>query len=107
MSIPRGATPENTFTFPIDLSTADVVYITYNQCDRTVIEKEKDDISFSYDEDAGVYLLQIELTQEESLAFNDKHKVEMQIRGRYPDGRAVESTIMTTTVDRILKDGVI
>ena len=103
MSIPRGATPINYFTVPLDLSTADVVYLTYQQGGKTVIEKEKGDLTFTHEND--VYEISAALSQAETLLFSDKAPVEMQIRARFADGYAVESVVVKTTVDRILKDG--
>lgn len=105
MSIPRGTTPINYFTVPLDLSDAAVVYLTYSQNGKTVVEKEKDDITFTSEDET--YEMSVQLTQADTLAFCDKSPVDMQIRVRFADGNAIESTIMRTSVDRILKDGVI
>ena len=105
MSIPRGTTPINYFTVPLDLSEASVVYLTYAQNGKTVVEKEKDDITFTAEDE--IYEISVQLTQADTLAFCDKSPVDMQIRVRFADGNAIESTIMRTSVDRILKDGVI
>ena len=51
MSIPRGTTPINYFTVPIDLSEAAVVYLTYAQNGKMVVEKEKDDITFTAEDE--------------------------------------------------------
>lgn len=105
MSIPRGTTPINYFTVPLDLSDAAVVYLTYAQNGKTVVEKEKEDITFTAEDET--YEMSVQLTQADTLAFCDKSPVDMQIRVRFADGNAIESTIMRTSVDRILKDGVI
>lgn len=98
--ITRGTTPGNTFMVPIDLTTCDVIYITYSQYGATVFEIEKDDIEVSADK------LVVSLTQEQTLALK-KGAVSIQIRARYPDGTAVASDIINTTTEEILKDGVI
>ena len=108
MSIPRGTTPTNYFDLPADLSETAVLYLSYAQSKVIVIEKEKPDMTFiENDEGDYPYTISVRLTQEETLALNDEKPVDMQFRGRFPDGTAVESAIMRTTVDRILKDGVI
>lgn len=109
MSIPRGTTPINYFDVPLDLSTASVVFLTYQQGGKTVLEKEKSDLTFATETDGNdtTYTISVQLAQAETLAFAAKMPVEMQIRARFADGNAVESAIMTTSVDRILKDGVI
>ncbi len=101
MSIPRGTTPYNYFDVPVDLTDAAVIYVTYAQGGCTVIEKTKDDLTVTAEE------LSVQLTQEDTLAFDSKLPVDIQIRARFADGNAIESTIMRTSVDRILKDGVI
>ena len=101
MSIPRGTTPYNYFDVPVDLTAAAVIYVTYAQGGCTVIEKTQDDLTVTAEE------LSVQLTQEDTLAFDSKLPVDIQIRARFADGNAIESTIMRTSVDRILKDGVI
>ena len=97
----RGSTPTNTFTTTTDISGADVVYISYAQQGRVVIEKDKDDCTFSQD---GVSVM---LSQQETLRLNACYDVEIQIRAKLPNGKALVSNIIKTTVDRVLKDGVI
>ena len=101
MSIKRGSTPTHEITTDISLVDAEVIYVTYEQLNRTVVEKEKDDIAVEDDR------LIIELSQGDTLKFNDKYDVEVQVRARFADGRAPVSNIMTTTVERLLKGGVI
>jgi hypothetical protein len=97
----RGTTPINKFIVTdIDLSDAVAVYITYKQNGKTVIEKTMEDIEF----EEGY--LQVRLTQEETLKFKD-HVVYIQIRARFFDGSAIASNMIRTSVNNILKDGVI
>ena len=98
--ITRGTTPGNTFEVPIDLTTAEVLYITYSQYGNVVFEIELPDITVSATK------LIVKLTQEQTLALQ-KGQVSIQIRGRYPNGTAVASDIINTTTEEILKDGVI
>lgn len=101
----RGTTPTNAFTTALDLSDADVIYITYKQDGAVVIEKTKDDITFGTTDDDR-YTLTIGLTQEETLAFSTS-TVYIQIRARFSDGRVVASNVVPATVQQILKEGVI
>lgn len=101
MAIPRGTTPTHYFDVEIDLTNTEVLYLTYTQGSKIIVEKEKPDLTVTAEE------VSVTLTQEETLAFSDKQIVEMQFRGRYPDGTAVESDIIEAEVGRILKDGVI
>lgn len=97
----RGTTPKHTFTTDIDLSAAEVLYITYQQDGETILEKSKEDITVSPDK------LEVELTQEETLAFEEYNDVRVQIRARFGDGSAVASNIMEAPAYEILKEGVI
>ena len=97
----RGTTPTHTFETDIDLSAAEVMYITYKQGDTVIMEKSIEDINVSPDK------VEIYLTQEDTLAFAEYSKVSIQIRVRFPDGMAIASNIIDTTAERILKEGVI
>ena len=96
----RGTTPLNIFTVDADLTTAEVIYITYKQGCQVVIEKDKDEIEVTANK------LTVRLSQEDTLKF-DYREVEIQIRARYSNGTAIASNIIKTTVEHILKDGVI
>ena len=96
----RGTTPTNTFTTNLDLSTAEVIYITYQQNGQDIIEKNINDITF------GEGSLSVELTQEDTLKLSDR-EVLIQIRAKFPNGKAVASNIIKTPAEMILKDGVI
>lgn len=96
----RGTTPLNIFTVDADLTTAEVIYITYKQGCQVVIEKDIDEIEVTANK------LTLRLSQEDTLKF-DYREVEIQIRARYPDKTAIASNIIKTTVEHILKDGVI
>lgn len=95
----RGTTPKHTFNVDVDLTDAQSIYITYKQLNRVVVEKAKSDINVSSD------ALQCDLTQKETLAFNSKYPVKIQIRAGYEGGSAVASNIIETTVGEILKGG--
>lgn len=96
----RGTTPTNTFTTNLDLSTAEVIYITYQQNGQDIIEKNINDITF------GEGSLSVELTQEDTLKLSDR-EVLIQIRAKFSNGKAVASNIIKTPAKMILKDGVI
>lgn len=96
----RGTTPTNVFNVDVDLTNAEVIYITYKQQNKVVFEKEKSDITVT--ETA----LTVKLTQEETLKLTER-EVEIQIRARFSDGTALASNIIKTTASKILKDGVI
>lgn len=96
----RGTTPTNVFNVDVDLTNAEVIYITYKQQNKVVFEKEKSDITVTENS------LTVKLTQEETLKLTER-EVEIQIRARFSDGTALASNIIKTTANKILKDGVI
>ena len=99
--ISKGCTVGNSFTVPFTKDEVEVLYITYQHRGKTVIEKTLDDASF------GDGTLNIKFTQEETFLFESFVRVLIQIRVKYKDGTVAKSNIIETTVDEILKDGVI
>ena len=98
----RGTTPTHKFKVPIDLTSAEVIYMTYKQPGgERLIEKETQDMQISEKE------ILIDLTQADTLALSTIGEVEIQCRARYPDGKAVASQIIKVPVKKILKEGVI
>lgn len=97
----RGTTPTHTIAVDIDLRDAEVIYVTYKQGDKLVLELEKANLAIAENE------ISVTLTQEQTLAFGANRMVSVQIRARFHDGTAVASNIMQTTVSAILKNGVI
>lgn len=102
--IGRGTTPINTFKTSIDLTNANVIYITYSQLEQTVIEKTIEDIV-----SINATSLSVKLTQKETLRLKSEYPVKIQIRAGFggDGGDRVRSNIMVTTVEPILKGGVI
>ena len=97
----RGTTPIHEFDVDLDLTAAEVVYVTYVQGNKRILEKDLQDLTITPTQ------ISCRLTQEETLDFRTGVPVEMQIRCRFPDGSAFETDIMITDVDRLLKEGVI
>ena len=118
----RGTTPTHNFETEIDLTGADVIYITYAQRKsedymplrvdptlskvfdeefETILELEKDRMTITPE------CISVTLTQEETLAFSENKKVYIQIRVGYPDKSAIASDVIETRAQMILKDGVI
>lgn len=97
----RGTTPLMRFCLPFNADLLDEVYITIAQNGETVIEKSMKDC------DTDENNLAFRMTQEDTLKFEDGQWVEIQMRVRMKSGEALASQIERTTVQRILKDGVI
>ena len=96
----RGTTPTHEFTTDIDLTTANEIYITYKQGGKVRVEKKLPDITVTAEK------LTVDLTQEETLAFNISDNVEIQIRA-LTGTNAIASNVINTKAQKILKEGVI
>lgn len=96
----RGTTQQLTFTLPEEISI-DVLYITFRQGNKIVLEKTLDDVKV----DGKVITLP--LTQEDTLKFCAPHAVYIQLRIRDTLGNAIASEIIRTDAEAILKEGVI
>ena len=97
----RGTTPTLRFYLPFSVELLEVMYIIMKQNGDKVIEKTLDDC------EADENMISFRLTQDETLEFADSQWVEIQVRVRMKSGEALASQIERTTVQRILKDGVI
>lgn len=99
--IQRGTTTTNIFEVEKDLTGASVVFVTYEQGGKTVLEKTLDDgVSIVSSEQ-----ITVALTQTDTLALNEHYPVKIQIRAKFPSGSAVASFTMDATVGEILKEG--
>lgn len=96
----RGTTPLHTFATDVDLR-GHTVYVTYKQNGVTVIEKTNKDLVIT---ESGFVVM---LTQAETLRFIKDKPVQMQIRYVTKEGISEASNIIETTVDNVLKNGVI
>lgn len=110
MAIIRATTPTHTFIFkdmnPAELS---VLKVYYAQQGKEILEKEKDDFVFASKEteDATIYLAAVSLTQEETLLFNDRFDVEIQLRGLTENGAALATEKYQVSVIGVLNDEVL
>ena len=101
MIIPKGCTVINTFTIPYTEDEIEVVYITYQQSCVTIIEKTLSDCTFVDGK------MSVELSQEDTLLFDDNYAINIQIRIRLKNGMATKSNIIGAQTDKLLKKGVI
>lgn len=98
----RGTTPTHTFTTDIDLTEATLLYITYTQNGKTIVEKDISEVRVDKN------VVTTWLTQTETLKFSAKPQtgiVEIQIRAGFADGGRIASDIIRTDIKNILKDG--
>ena len=103
----RGTTAINTFevTDGTDLTGASIIYVTYDQGGKVVIEKSTEDGSVVIDSEEDPNVIRVQLTQSDTLALNSSMSVRIQIRVKYDSGSAIASEIIRAGVMEILKDG--
>lgn len=94
----RGTTPTNVFRTDVDLDNASVLFVSYKQNGKVVLEKSLEDVSVKKT------LVTVNLTQKETLLFQDGI-VTIQIRAKFPDNTAIASNLIRTTAEEIVKDG--
>lgn len=97
----RGTTPTLQFVLPFDNSKLSCLYITLGQKGEPVLEKCLTDC------DCVGSTVICKLTQEDTLLLDCTERVEVQVRAKTKEGDSLASNIHTTTVGRILKEGVI
>lgn len=101
----RGTTPIITFTLPFSFDLVDEIWFTMSQRGREVLTKEREDMRVDGPENGPRVF--VKLTQQDTLLLDEKQKVDIQVRIRTTGGDAIASHVARTTVDQILKDGVI
>lgn len=99
--IPKGCTCKNFFPIPHAEDEVATLFVTYQQKKETVVEKDITDCTF---EDG---MVSVNLSQEETLSFEDNVPIKIQLRARLNNGAATKSKIMETYTDFVLKDDVI
>lgn len=100
----RGTTPTLQFNLPIETSTIKAVEVMVRYVDNN---KEVTIVKTLEDCELGDKTITTMLTQEETLQLPAPSNVEVQLRVLTVDDVALASVIFTTTVKRLLKEGVI
>lgn len=97
----RGSTPTHTFTLPIDAAQIDKLRITYAQNGKVLVTKTDADATMEGS------VVQVKLTQEDTLAFKCNRDVEVQVEVLTPAGDKLPSNIIRVPVGRCLNDEVL
>ena len=97
----RGTTPTHTFTLPFDTSLVKTIRIIYSQQGVVVLSKTEADVGMSGS------LVQVSLTQEETLSFRCKREVLIQLKILTTTGEALVSDIIKVSVSRCLCEEVL
>lgn len=95
----RGTTPTITFKLPFDTEVLDKVWITFSQNNREVFTLSNDRLEMNGN------VITTDLSQFETLQLTSNCKVEIQIRCKTTDNKALASKPITTWIERLLKDG--
>lgn len=109
----RGTTPTNKFKTQTDVTGMAALFITYKQDGEIKIEKSLPDIDIYEEvktvgeEEVTIYVMEVKLTQEDTLALSTISDVEIQVRGKYTDGTVIACQVIQVPVSRILKEGII
>lgn len=96
----RGTTPTHVFRTDVDLTKASVLFISYKQNGKVVLEKSLEEVNV---QKTGIT---VNLTQTETLLFQEGI-VMIQIRAKFPDSSAIASSLIRVSAEEILKDGAI
>ena len=97
----RGTTPTHIFTLPFETSLAKTIKVVYYQFGRVILTKTGDDLDLAGRE------VQTKLTQEDTLTFDCKTDVFIQLRVLTLGGDALASNIMQVPVGRCLDNEVL
>lgn len=97
----KGTTPTLEFELPFEASLVKNAYVTLAQKGVIVINKPLKEC----DHDSNV--IQVKLTQEDTIRLSELDTVEIQIRVLTTYDEALASEIWTTTAERILYEGII
>ena len=102
----RATTPVNNFLFNVDPdATFKQILITYAQRGKIILEKTKEDLTFSQTDDG--YVASFRLTQKEANLFNARNSIEIQVRALSYYNEAIAFTKTTMTISDVLNDVVL
>ena len=97
----RGTTPTCSFNVPCNGENIHKVNILFGQDDRLLFKKVTSDCTIDGSQ------VTAKLTREDTLRFNHKKPLQIQIVVEQTNGDVLESLIETIGVDKLLDDGVI
>ncbi len=97
----RGTTPTHTFRLPIDSKLVKALRILYAQDDRLILEKTEKDCQ------AEGNTFAVRLTQEDTLAFDHRRPVQIQVRVLTVTGESAASLIYRQSVGQCLSGEVL
>lgn len=96
----RFTTPTHTFSFPLDVSSAREILVTYSQNAKIVLEKHKADLTIAEDGKAASFML----SEDESALFSAFRPVSVQVRVLTSGGESLASAVQEVSVLPVLHD---
>lgn len=100
MIIP-GTTPKHNFILPCGVNEIQKVEITYKQNGKVILQKHTEDCTLQ-DNVVG-----LKLTQEDTLAFDDKCNVKIRMRAKTISGDVIGSDAISVSCDECFSDEVL
>lgn len=97
----RGTTPTHIFAIPFETNIISCVRIIYAQNDEVLFEKQTTDCTLTE------RTISTTLTQEETLLFDSKYLVQIQLRILLNDGSALASKVNYISLEKCLSNEVI
>ena len=97
----RATTPTHIFALPFDTSLLQEIRITYQQNERTVLQKTEADCTLTENE------IKVTLSQEETLLFTSGKRVSIQLRVLTTAGQVMASEIEKVSVKACLDEEVL
>lgn len=97
----RGSTPTHVFDLPISTDSIKSLRITYVQGAKTILEKTEQDASM------GGESISVKLTQEETLGFEERCPVKIQLKVLTAGGDVLPSQIFTVPVEQVLNEEIL
>lgn len=94
--IQQGSTPTHKFSTPYEKASVDSAIITYWQNGKTVVEKHTEDINIQDRQ------MTTELSQDDTLAFDEKGDIKIQIKVKLKNGKVIPSNNMYASVKDVL-----
>ena len=113
--MPVGCTVTNIFTIPVSGDEVVRIFVSYEQGNRVIVEKDIHDCTFYSEEETvegetkTIYYVSVGLSQADTLKFKEScptgSPVKIQLRLKLTSGTVMKSNVITTFADELIKKG--
>ena len=101
----RGTTPTHTLTVPVDFETVSKAAVAYAQFGKVIIRKSPEECAIS---GTGTNtIVTVNLTQEDTLRFNPREVVEIQMKILFTDGNVALTNISRVSTNDCLDEEIL